>query len=108
MRGFALNIARSLNSGVDFEFAYETPLFDGNLSANLIGTYLLEAKDYPFADKPENYTDYAGVTGDQDLQMQLRLGYRVGAWSFGTNTRYLNGVELYTADSLERNPNPSN
>lgn len=108
MRGFALNIARSLNSGVDFEFAYETPLFDGEFTTNLIGTYLLEAKDYPFADEPENFTDYAGITGDQDLQMQLRFGYRVGAWSFGTNTRYLNGVELYTADSLERNPNPSN
>lgn len=108
IRGFALNIARSLNSGVDFELNYDFDALGGSFSTNLIGTYVIEAKDYPFADEPENYTDYAGVLGNQDLQMQLSINYRLNNWAFGTRTRYLNSVSLYTDKSLERNPNPNN
>ncbi|WP_235598918.1 TonB-dependent siderophore receptor [Idiomarina sp. 28-8] len=108
MRGFALNIARSLNSGVDFELGYDFDALGGQFRTNLIGTYVIEAKDYPFADEPENYTDYAGVTGDQELQMQLSVNYMIDDWAFGTRTRFLDGVDLYTPTSLENNPNPSN
>lgn len=108
IRGFALNIARSLNSGLDFEMAYDFDAFGGEFNANLIGTYVFEAKDYPFADEPENYTDYAGVLGDQELQMQFNLNYAINDWTFGTRTRYVDRVNLYSPTSLETNPNPSN
>ena len=108
IRGFALNIARSLNSGVDFEFAYDFDALGGQFRTNLIGTYTIEAKDYPFADEPDNYTDYAGVLGDQDLQMQLSVQYGIDNWTFGTTTRYVDRVNLYDPTSLETNPNPSN
>jgi len=108
IESFALNIAKSLNSGVDFEIGYDTELFDGRLSTTLIGTYLIEAKDFPFANEPNNYTDYAGVLGEQDLQAQLTVNYSVENWRFGWTTRYLDRVDLYDPTSLEDNPNPSN
>ncbi|MGM0429528.1 MAG: TonB-dependent receptor plug domain-containing protein [Pseudomonadota bacterium] len=108
IESFALNIAKSSNSGVDFELGYDTALFDGRLSTTLIGTYLIEAKDFPFANEPENYTDYAGVLGEQDLQAQLTVNYGVDNWRFGWTTRYVNRVDLYDHKQLADNPNPSN
>ncbi|SFT88366.1 TonB-dependent receptor plug domain-containing protein [Idiomarina abyssalis] len=108
IRGFALNIARSLNSGVDFEMSYDFAALGGQFNTNLIGTKLIEAKDFPFADEPDNFTDYAGVLGDQELQLQFNINYSIDNWAFGTRTRFLDGVDLYTPTALENNPNPSN
>ena len=108
IRGFALNIARSLNSGVDFEMSYDFQALGGQFRTNLIGTKLIEAKDYPFADEPDNFTDFAGVLGDQELQIQFNVNYSIDNWTIGTRTRFLDRVDLYTPTSLENNPNPNN
>lgn len=108
LKGFALNIARSLNSGVDFEFGYDFDALGGRFSTNFIGTYLIESKDYPFQDEPDNYTDYEGVLGDETWQGSISIDYTYGAWTVDWNTRFINGVELYSPTQLASNPNPSN
>lgn len=108
LKGFALNIARSLNSGVDFEFGYDFDAFGGRFNTSFIGTYLIEAKDYPFQDEPDNNTDYQGVLGDETWQGSISIDYTHGAWSVDWNTRFIDGVELYDPTQLESNPNPSN
>lgn len=108
LKGFALNIARSLNSGVDFEFGYDFDAFGGRFNTSFIGTYLIESKDYPFQDEPENYTDFEGVLGDETWQGSISIDYTHGAWSVDWNTRFINGVELYSPTQLATNPNPSN
>jgi len=108
LKGFALNIARSLTSGVDFEFGYDFDALGGRFNTSFIGTYLIEAKDYPFQDEPDNYTDFEGVLGDETWQGSISIDYTQGAWVAGWNTRFINGVELYSPTSLETNPNPSN
>jgi iron complex outermembrane recepter protein len=108
LKGFALNIARSTNSGVDFEFGYDFDAFGGRFNTTFIGTYLIEAKDYPFSAEPDNYTDYEGVLGDETWQGSLSVDYTYGAWILGWNTRFINGVELYNPTQLASNPNPSN
>lgn len=108
LKGFALNIARSTNSGVDFEFGYDFDALGGRFKTSFIGTYLIEAKDYPFAAEPDNYTDYQGVLGDETWQGSLSLDYTYEAWKLGWNTRFINGVELYNPTQLKANPNPSN
>lgn len=107
IRGFALNIARSLNSGVDFEFGYDFDALGGAFSTSLIGTKLIESKDYAFQDEPENFTDFAGVLGDQELQISFNLDYSYENWEYRWNLRALDGVELYSPTSLATNPNPS-
>jgi outer membrane receptor protein involved in Fe transport len=108
IKGFALNIARSLNSGVDFEFGYDFDALGGRFNTSLIGTYLIEAKDYPFAAEPENYTDFEGVLGDETWQGSLSIDYTYNNLTVGWNTRFINGVELYSPTQLATNPNPSN
>ena len=108
IENFSLNISRSQNKGVDFEFGYDFDAFDGNFRTALLGTYLLQARSYPFQDAPTEYTDYAGTLGDADVQLRFTLDYFQDAWSIGVRTRYTNGVNLYDPTSLAQNPNPSN
>lgn len=108
IKGFALNIARSTNSGVDFEFGYDFDALGGRFNTSFIGTYLIEAKDYPFSAEPDNYTDYQGVLGDETWQGAISIGYKYENWAAEWNTRFINGVELYSPTQLEANPNPSN
>lgn len=107
LKGFALNIARSLNSGVDFEFAYDFDALGGRFNTSFIGTYLIEAKDYPFSAEPENYTDYEGVLGEETWQGNLTVDYTYNNYKVGFSTRFIDGVELYDHTSLDTNPNPS-
>jgi iron complex outermembrane receptor protein len=108
IKGFALNIARSTNSGVDFEFGYDFDALGGRFNTSFIGTYLIEAKDYPFSAEPDNYTDYQGVLGDETWQGSISIGYTYANWAAEWNTRFINGVELYNPTQLAANPNPSN
>jgi iron complex outermembrane receptor protein len=108
LRGFALNIARSLNSGVDVEFGYDFDAFGGRFNTGFIGTYLIESKDFPFQDEPDNFTDFEGVLGDETWQGSISIDYAYQEWRIGWNTRFINGVELFSPTSLAANPNPSN
>lgn len=108
IENFALNIARSKNSGVDFEFGYDFDALGGSFRTSMIGTYLIEAKQYPFADDPDDYTDFAGVLGDAEQQLRFTVDYIRDGWTFGSRTRYTNGVDLYSPTELADNPNPSN
>lgn len=108
LKGFALNIARSLNSGVDFEFGYDFDALGGSFGTSFIGTYLIEAKDFPFSAEPENYTDYEGVLGDETWQGSISVDYTYENLVVDFSTRFINGVELYDHKSIETNPNPSN
>ena len=108
LKGFALNIARSLNSGVDFEFGYDFDALGGSFGTSFIGTYLIEAKDFPFSAEPENYTDYEGVLGDETWQGSISVDYTYENLVLDFSTRFINGVELYDHKSIETNPNPSN
>lgn len=108
IRNFQLNISRSVNSGVDLELGYDFNALNGRFRTTFIATKLIEAKQYPFQNQPLEYTDFAGVLGDADLQARLTLDYSQGAWSVGARTRYINGVELNSPTSLRTNPNPSN
>lgn len=108
IENFALNVARSTNSGLDFEIGYDFDALGGSFRTNMIGTYLIEAKQYPFADDPDEFTDFAGVLGNADLQLRFTIDYLNGPWTIGTRTRYTDGVDLYSPTSLDNNPNPSN
>lgn len=108
IENFALNIARSQNKGVDFEFGYDFDALGGAFRTALLGTYLIDAKQYPFQETPDDYTDFSGVLGNAEWQARFTVDYRRDNWSVGTRTRFSDGVELYSPTSLENNPNPSN
>ncbi|RUO26199.1 TonB-dependent receptor [Aliidiomarina minuta] len=108
IENFALNIARSLNRGIDFEVGYDFDALGGAFRTGFLGTYLIDARSYPFQEEPDEYTDFAGVLGDAELQARFTIDYVRDNWSVGTRTRYTSGVDLYSPTEMANNPNPSN
>ncbi|KKM81705.1 hypothetical protein LCGC14_1327110, partial [marine sediment metagenome] len=103
-----LNVAGQKASGIDFELGYDFDALEGSFKTRLIGTYLIERKDYPFQDDPSNYIEYAGTTGEAKWQTNLSVSYVMDNFFSTVETRFLSEVELYTNVELENNPNPSN
>ena len=102
-----LNVSGQEASGVDFELGYDFDALDGDFSTRLIGTYLIERKDFPFQDQPEDYIEYAGTTGEAKWQANLTISYKRDGFFATFDTRYLDEVSLYTDQELEDNPNPN-
>ena len=102
-----LNVSGQEASGVDFELGYDFDALEGNFSTRLIGTYLIERKDYPFQDQPEDYIEYAGTTGEAKWQANLSISYKRDGFFTTLDTRYIDEVSLYTDQDLEDNPNPN-
>ncbi|WP_240778873.1 TonB-dependent receptor [Shewanella sp. SNU WT4] len=90
------NIAKSETSGVDFQLGYDFPLAGGDFKTNLLATYLIESKSYPFQDNVSEYEEYAGVIGDAKWQGQLRFAYNIDALTLNWKTTYIDRVSLYT------------
>ncbi|GKW52981.1 TonB-dependent receptor [Pseudoalteromonas sp. NCCP-2140] len=102
-----LNVSGQEASGVDFELGYDFDALDGDFSTRLIGTYLIERKEFPFQDQPEDYIEYAGTTGEAKWQANLTISYKRDGFFATFDTRYLDEVSLYTDQELEDNPNPN-
>ena len=103
-----LNVSGQEASGIDFELGYDFDALEGSFTTRLIGTYLIERKEYAFQDEPEQYYEYAGTTGESQWQANLSLGYTYENFYTTFDTRYLEEVSIYTDQELEDNPNPSN
>ena len=107
IRSFALNLSGQDASGVDFEFGYDFDALGGSFKTNLIGTYLIERKEYPFQEDTSDYVEYAGTAGESEWQGMLSVNYMVDAWQAGIKTRYLERVSIYDNQQLAVNPNRS-
>ncbi|BDM63933.1 TonB-dependent receptor [Shewanella sp. NFH-SH190041] len=90
------NVAKSETSGIDLQVGYDFPIASGEFKTNILATYLLESKRYPFQDETSVYEEYAGVVGDAKWQAQLRIAYAIDNWNFNWKTTYLDRVDLYT------------
>ncbi|TMO08005.1 TonB-dependent receptor [Pseudoalteromonas sp. S327] len=103
-----LNVAGQKASGVDFELGYDFDALEGSFKTRLIGTYLIERKDYPFQDDPSSYIEYAGTTGEAKWQTNLSVSYVMDNFYSTVETRFISEVDLYTNVELASNSNPSN
>lgn len=104
----SMNLAKLEASGVDFDVHYSFDLFGGELTSGLIATKLIRNREYSFQNDPSSYEDYAGTSGLPEWQGNLSLKYDRDNWEATWRTRYLEKVDLYSAQSLARNANPSN
>ncbi|WP_462168128.1 TonB-dependent receptor plug domain-containing protein [Pseudoalteromonas lipolytica] len=102
-----LNVSGQEASGVDFELGYDFDALEGSFTTRLIGTYLIERKDYPFQDQPAEFYEYAGTTGEAKWQANLSIAYKRDGFFTTFDTRYLDEVDLYTKQELADNPNPN-
>ncbi|MAJ40830.1 MAG: TonB-dependent receptor [Pseudoalteromonadaceae bacterium] len=102
-----LNVSGQEASGIDFELAYDFDALEGSFATRLIGTYLIERKEFPFQDEPEEFIEYAGTTGEAEWQANINIEYSYERFYTSLSTRYIEQVSLYTEQELEDNPNPS-
>ncbi|MCH1918718.1 TonB-dependent receptor [Shewanella sp. A3A] len=104
----SMNLAKLEASGVDFDVRYSFDLLGGELTSGLIATKLIRNREYSFQNDPSSYEDFAGTAGLPDWQSNLNLTYSRDNWEATWRTRYLQKVDLYSAQSLARDANPSN
>jgi len=102
-----LNVSGQEASGIDFELAYDFDALEGSFKTRLIGTYLIERKEFPFQDEPEEFIEYAGTTGEAQWQANINIEYSYERFYTSLSTRYIDEVSLYTEQELEDNPNPN-
>ncbi|MEL0631402.1 TonB-dependent receptor [Pseudoalteromonas carrageenovora] len=102
-----LNVSGQEASGIDFELAYDFEALEGSFKTRLIGTYLIERKEYPFQDEPEEFIEYSGTTGEAQWQANINIEYSYERFYTSLSTRYIEEVSLYTEQELEDNPNPN-
>ena len=102
-----LNVAGQKASGVDFELGYDFDALEGSFKTRLIGTYLIERKDYPFQDDPSNFIEAAGTSGEAKWQANLSVSYSIDRFFSTVETRFIDEVDLYTNVELAQNSNPN-
>jgi outer membrane receptor protein involved in Fe transport len=102
-----LNVAGQKASGVDFELGYDFEALEGSFKTRLIGTYLIERKDYPFQDDPSNFIEAAGTSGEAKWQANLSVSYSIDRFFSTVETRFIDEVDLYTNVELAQNSNPN-
>lgn len=102
------NVAKTEAEGVDFEVGYDFEAFKGNVTTQLIGTYLKSRKEFPFQIDPTQVEEFAGTTGEAEWQANFLLGYKSDHWTANWRTRYLGDVSRFTPQDFETNPDPSN
>ena len=98
------NVASQEAEGLDFEVGYDFEALGGDFKTQLIATYLIARDEFPFQIDPSQVIEYAGTTGESDLQTNLIVGYTNGPWSASWRTRYLSEVDRYTPQELADNP----
>lgn len=101
-----LNVAGQDAAGVDFELSYNFNVLDGDINASLLGTYLIERKEYPFQEDQSDYEEFAGTKGEAEWQANFSLDYTYKNFYAGWDTRYVQEVDYYTSKELADNPNP--
>ncbi len=88
-----LNLSQLKTSGVDFETNYTTPLYKGDLTFRLLGTYLANRVSYT----PNAAPIFQAGSGSLPLwQGTLSAGYVQDQWSLILTERFIGGVHRET------------
>ncbi|QIZ76944.1 TonB-dependent receptor [Ferrimonas lipolytica] len=90
-----INVAKQEAEGIDFEFAYDVDLYDGDLRTGLIATYLIKRDEYAFQDD-DDFDEYQGVAGDPEWSGIFTVDYTWNNWNANWKIRYIDEVETNT------------
>ncbi len=108
VRSITQNVASQKAEGVDFELGYDFEGFGGQFNTQLLGTYLISRKEFPFQVEPEQFSEQAGTIADAEWQANITIGFKKDQWLVSWKTRYIDEVNVFTDQSLARNPDPTN
>jgi len=103
-----INTALLKTAGVDIELSYSFDALGASFNTNLIAQHKLENTSYTDAADRGTFEEFEGTLYDPEWSGLFNLGMNKDNVSASWNMRYTSAVDVYTPQSLARNPNPSN
>ncbi|RMB08065.1 TonB-dependent receptor-like protein [Eilatimonas milleporae] len=92
--GTPFNIGELTAQGLDFQVAYDLPVGDGQLSFNLLGSYLIENEELVDPTDSGSLVINDGEVDNPALRWALTTSYAKGAWSAGIINRFIGASKL--------------
>ena len=99
-----MNASKLVDRGIDFQANYRFSALDGEFTANIVGTRLLERRNFPFQSNPLQYTKLDGFVGNPTWKINPSIGYTRGRLNVLLSGRYFNRQSLIDL-SPGQNPN---
>jgi len=98
------NLAKSRRVGVDVEVDYRFNFLGGDSTLRFVGTRLLQSREWPFQDFPDEFNEYVTYFTDPRWRAQLNATYRHGNWRGSWDLNYVDGNLRVTPASYSSNP----
>jgi len=98
------NLAKSRRVGVDLEMDYRFNLLGGFTTMRLVGTRLIQSREWAFQSFPDEFTEYVTYYTDPCWRGQFTTTYKRGDWRASWDMTYVDGNLRVTPDSYNSNP----
>ena len=98
------NLAKSRRVGVDFEVDYRFDVLGGRAITRLVGTRLLQSREWVFQDFPNESTEYVTYVFDPRYRANLESSFKRGDWALSWTMRYIHHNLRVAPNSYQSNP----
>ena len=98
------NLARSRRVGVDLEMDYRFKLAEGDTVIRLVGTRLLQSREWAFQDFPNEYDENVTWVTDPRWRGSLQTKYSLGQWRASWDLNYVSSNLRVQPKSYQANP----
>jgi len=101
------NLAKSRRVGVDFEVDYRFELAGGNAVTRLVGTRMLQSREWAFQDFPNEFREWTTYVTDPRYRANLETSYNRNEWDLSWTARYMHHNLRVEPASYQSNPGQS-
>lgn len=98
------NLAKSRRVGVDFEVDYRFEMFGGNAVTRLVGTRLIQSREWAFQAFPNEFREWVTSVSDPRYRANLEFGYDRDSWDLSWTMRYMHHNLRVEPASYQSNP----
>ncbi|MCD9006690.1 TonB-dependent receptor [Luteimonas sp. XNQY3] len=98
------NLAKSRRVGVDFEVDYRFDLAGGNAVTRLVGTRLIQSREWAFQAFPNEYREWSTSVTDPRYRANLEAAYNRNDWDASWTMRYMHHNLRVEPASYQSNP----
>ncbi|MCD9086560.1 TonB-dependent receptor [Stenotrophomonas sp. SY1] len=98
------NLARSQRIGVDLEMDYRFQMAGGDAGLRLIGSRLIQSREWQFQDFPSEYKEYVTYVTNPRWRANLGSKYTRNDWLVSWDMNYVDGNLRVAPQSYNSNP----
>jgi outer membrane receptor protein involved in Fe transport len=100
----AENLAKSRRTGIDLEMNYDFGMFGGHTNLRLVGTRLLESREWEFQDFPSDYKERSNYVTNPRWRGQFTAKYTLGNFRASWDMVYIHRNLRVFPESYNSNP----